>query len=62
MTLRNALAYDRLVELRKNHTLEEIGEIYGGVSRAHVRQLLESLELSVGAKRKQEFEKEKNQV
>jgi hypothetical protein len=47
-TLRNKLAYSHLLYLRKNHTFEEIGQMYGGVSRAHVRQLMESLEASVG--------------
>ncbi|MNB73737.1 hypothetical protein D3C81_496950 [compost metagenome] len=53
LTLRNELAYDMLVELRKNHTLEEIGSMYGGVSRAHVNQLFQSLDMSVGAKRRE---------
>ena len=61
LTLRNSLAYDKLVELRKNHTLEEIGNMYGGVSKAYVRQLFESLEMSVGAKRKEQLEKENKQ-
>lgn len=62
LTLRNALAYDHLVELRKNHTLEEIGKMYGNVSRAYVRQLMESLEMSVGARRKEASEEEKAEL
>lgn len=62
LTLRNSLAYDRLVELRKTHTLEEIGNMYGGVSRAHVRQLFESLEMSVGAKRREQQKEQENKV
>ncbi|MNV54170.1 hypothetical protein D3C71_1463440 [compost metagenome] len=60
LTLRNELAYDRLVDLRKNHTLEEIGTMYGGVSRAHVNQLFQSLDISVGAKRREKQSAETN--
>lgn len=41
-TLRNALAYDMLVDLREKHTLEEIGNKYG-CSRAYINQLYQSL-------------------
>lgn len=46
--LRNELAYDMLVELRKKHTLEEIATRYG-CTRAHVNQLFQSLAKSVEA-------------
>lgn len=52
-TLRNELAYDMLVQLRKEHTLEEIAQKYD-CTRAHVNQLLQSLRMSVGAIREVE--------
>ncbi len=42
-SVRNELAYDMLILLRKNHTLHEIGEMYG-VSRAHIHQLIQAME------------------
>lgn len=46
MTLRNRLAYDMLVELRKTNTLEQIAARYD-VSRALVNQLHKALESSI---------------
>lgn len=46
VTLRNRLAYDMLVELRKDNTFENIANKYG-VSRASVSQLFQALELSI---------------
>jgi hypothetical protein len=42
-SVRNELAFDMLLLLRKNHTLNEIGEMYG-VSRAHIHQLLQTMD------------------
>jgi hypothetical protein len=52
-TLRNALAYDMLVKLRDEYTLEEIGKRYG-VSRAHINQLFQSLSKTFGNKEDEE--------
>lgn len=49
-TLRNELAYDMLVELRSKHTLEAIATRYG-CSRAHINQLFQSLQSSIGSSR-----------
>ena len=46
VTLRNRLAYDMLVELRKSNTLEQIATKYD-VSRASINQLYQALELSI---------------
>lgn len=46
VTLRNRLAYDMLVELRKDNTLEQIANKYD-VSRASINQLYQALELSI---------------
>lgn len=46
VTLRNRLAYDMLVELRKNYTLEQIANKYD-VSRALINQLYQALDLSI---------------
>lgn len=48
VTLRNRLAYDMLVELRKSNTLEQIASNYG-VSRALINQLYQALDLSIKA-------------
>lgn len=45
-TFRNKLAYDKLAELRKDHTLEEIAKMYG-VTRALVNQLYQSLDVAI---------------
>jgi hypothetical protein len=42
-SVRNELAFDMLLLLRKNYTLHEIGEMYG-VSRAHIHQLLNAFD------------------
>ncbi len=42
--LRDQLAYYALRELRKKHTLDQIGEQFGGVTRAAVNQLYKVLE------------------
>jgi hypothetical protein len=42
-SVRNELAFDMLLLLRKNHTLAEIGEMYN-VSRAHIHQLLQTMD------------------
>ena len=44
MTLRNKLAYEYLVKLRKNYTLEEIADKYN-VSRALINQQYQALEI-----------------
>lgn len=46
LTFRNRLAYDRISELRKDHTLEEIANMYG-VTRALVNQLFQALDVSI---------------
>lgn len=45
-SVRNELAYDMLLLLRKNHTFQEIGDLYG-VSRAHIHQLVNILEKNI---------------
>jgi hypothetical protein len=50
-SVRNELAYDMLLLLRKNMTLHEIGQIYG-VSRAHIHQLLHAIEKTSSKERK----------
>jgi hypothetical protein len=42
-SVRNELAFDMLLLLRENYTLEEIGKMYG-VSRAHIHQLLQVMD------------------
>jgi hypothetical protein len=42
-SVRNELAFDMLLLLRENHTLEEIGKMYN-VSRAHIHQLLQVMD------------------
>lgn len=46
VTLRNRLAYDMIVELRKTNTLEQIANKYD-VSRALINQLYQALDLSI---------------
>lgn len=46
VTLRNRLAYEMLVELRKTHTYESIAQKYN-VSRSSISQLFQALELSI---------------
>ena len=46
VTLRNHLAYDMLIELRKTNTLEQIAAKYN-VSRALVNQLYQALDLAI---------------
>lgn len=46
-SVRNKLAYDMLNELLKDHTMEQIANIYG-CSRMHVSQLLKSLKIAAG--------------
>jgi len=47
--LRDQLAYYALRELRKKHTLDQIGEQFGGVTRAAVNQLYKVLEHEITA-------------
>ena len=54
VTLRNRLAYDMLVELRKTNTLEQIATKYD-VSRASINQLYQALELSIKAENVKEM-------
>lgn len=53
VTLRNRLAYDMLVELRKTQTLEQIANKYD-VSRALINQLYQALDLSIKIENVQE--------
>jgi predicted XRE-type DNA-binding protein len=46
VTLRNQLAYDMLLELRKNETLEQIAQKYG-VTRPAVNQLFKALKSTI---------------